>query len=280
VENLHDALLSQGLNSNYLRSIGVSCGGPLDPVTGIIQSPPNLPGWDRVPIRALLQNEFGVDCFLENDANAGALAEHRFGAGRGVDNLIFLTMGTGLGAGLILNGRLYRGASYSAGEIGHIRLTQSGPDGYHKAGAAEGWASGGGMAKVAALAIDNALQKGERTVLTDFREDGMMTARAIWRAAQSGDALAREVIVTCGEKLGEAIAILVDVLNPECVVVGGLALHMGDALLGPARALVNREALASASNACRIVPAALGEQIGDVAALCIATQIREEGPFS
>src|SRR5487761_1422067 len=139
-KNIQQLLDAQGVSKIQLGAIGVSCGGPLDRISGVIHAPPNLPTWVDVPITSILQREFNAGCRLENDANAGAVAEHRFGAGRGTQHMIFLTMGTGMGAGIIADGRLYRGASEQAGEIGHVRLTRSGPIGYHKAVSVEGWA--------------------------------------------------------------------------------------------------------------------------------------------
>ena len=253
-----------------VRAIGVSCGGPLDRDAGTIQSPPNLPTWKNVEIVRILREEFGLPCALENDANAGAIAEHRYGAGRGCRHMVFLTMGTGLGAGLILNGEIFHGASNMAGEIGHVRLTTDGPMGYNKIGSVEGWASGGGMALHAAETIRKAQMAGEVTSLTNVLE--RLTARHIGEALVAGDAVAQRIIETTGQKLGNACAILVDILNPERVVVGGLALRLGDALLQPARQRMHEEALEASSSICEIVPAALGERIGDVAALCIAEQ--------
>ena len=140
-KGIHDLLSQQGVDSGAIARLGVSCGGPLDRLRGIIQSPPNLPTWDDVPIKSILEEEFKAECLVENDANAGAVAEHRFGAGQGCQNMVFLTMGTGLGAGLITDGRLYRGTNDLAGEIGHVRLTRTGPVGHNKVGSAEGWAS-------------------------------------------------------------------------------------------------------------------------------------------
>ncbi|HRU06195.1 MAG TPA: ROK family protein, partial [Candidatus Brocadiia bacterium] len=117
---------------------GVSCGGPLDWRRGVVMSPPNLPGWDDVPITAMLEKRFGGKAYLMNDANAGALAEWKFGAARGCENVVFLTCGTGMGGGLILNGRLYEGATGMAGEVGHMRLAPDGPVGHGKAGSFEG----------------------------------------------------------------------------------------------------------------------------------------------
>jgi glucokinase len=272
VEGIRKVLSAHGVRLANLQSIGVSCGSPLDPVDGVILGPPNLPNWQNVPIKSILTREFGVDCFVENDANAGALAEHHFGAGQGTRNLVFLTMGTGLGAGMILDGRLYRGSSYAAGEIGHIRLTRSGPIGYHKAGSAEGWASGAGMPLVAGRLVKAALRHGEKTVLArSLRGTTLsLSARDIWNAAQAGDAVSKRIVRITGERLGEAIAVLIDLINPECIVVGGLAVRMGGAILGPARSTAQREALRSSAEACKIVPATLGEHIGDIAALCIA----------
>ena len=252
-------------------AIGVSCGGPLDHLRGVIQAPPNLSTWVDVPIKAMLEAEFGAACRLENDANAGAVAEHRFGAGRGCRNMVFLTMGTGLGAGIIADGRLYHGTNDFAGEIGHVRLTRSGPVGYHKAGSVEGWASGGGMPQVAEKAVKAALKRRESTKLAELLRRGKpITARDVALAAHKGDAVAARILRSTGERLGAVLAILVDILNPEKIVVGGLAIRLGDTLLEPAREVLMREALPYSAAVCQVVPAELGERIGDVAALCIA----------
>lgn len=263
-----------GLTDSAIRRLGVSCGSPLDRVRGIIQSPPNLPTWNDVPIKAILEKRFHTECLVENDANAGAVAEHRFGAGRGTRNMVFLTMGTGFGAGLIIEGQLYRGANDSAGEIGHIRLTRTGPVGYNKIGSAEGWASGGGIAQVAARAVSEANRKGMRTVLANTLDTGkILTARQVGLAAQRGDSVALALIRSTGRRLGEALAILVDLLNPERIVIGGLAMRWRDMVLDPARAVMQREALKHAAAICQVVPAELGERIGDAAALCVAMGI-------
>jgi glucokinase len=267
---IRELLSKQLAGSAELAAIGVSCGSPLDPIRGVIQAPPNLPTWVDVPITAILTQEFGVKCELENDANAGAVAEHRFGAGQGCRHMVFITMGTGFGAGIIADGRLYRGANDMAGEIGHVRLTRSGPVGYDKAGSVEGWASGGGMAQVAQRVVAAARRRREHTLLAHRSKAGVITARDVGLAAQRGDAVAQRIVRSTGRRLGEALAILVDLLNPERIVIGGLAMRLGDMLLEPARRVVRREALAVSGETCQIVPAALDERIGDVAALCIA----------
>lgn len=270
-KTIHHLIQKYGIGPAQIAAIGVSCGGPLDRVAGVIQSPPNLPNWDNVPIVSTLQREFGIDCRLENDANAGAVAEHRFGAGKGTQHMIFLTMGTGFGAGIIADGRLYHGVSDTAGEIGHVRLTSSGPIGYNKAGSVEGWASGGGMAQTAVLQVKTAIENGEVTSLAaQLIANKTLTAKDVADAARQGDAVAKRLIHSTAERLGEALAILVDLLNPELIVIGGLAMRFGDSLLAPARIVMQREALDVPANACKIVPAALGEQIGDIAAICVA----------
>jgi glucokinase len=257
--------LRELLGSGRLRGIGVSCGGPLDSTAGIVQAPPNLSTWVDVPVTEILRRKFGVPCALENDANAGAMAEHRFGAGKGTRNMIFLTMGTGLGAGIIVDGRLYRGSCDAAGEIGHVRLTRSGPVGYYKAGSVEGWASGGGLGQVATAAVARARQRGEATMLPISP-----TAKDVAEAARAGDVLAKKLIRSTGKRLGEALAILVDILNPERIVIGGLAMRFGDDLLKPARSVLHHEALPGSAAVCEVVPALLNERIGDIAALCVA----------
>jgi glucokinase len=269
-KTIHELIRRHGEDVGKLEAIGVSCGGPLDRVAGIIQAPPNLSTWIDVPIRSILQQEFSLECRLENDANAGAIAEHRFGAGRGTQHMVFLTMGTGLGAGIIADGRLYHGASDLAGEIGHVRLTRSGPTGHGKAGSVEGWASGGGIAETAQRVVAVAIGKGIPTSMARLAVNGTLTAKDVAEAARGGDKLARRIIRNTGTRLGEALAILVDILNPEVIVIGGLAMRMGESLLAPARRVLDDEALAASARACRIVPAALGEEIGDIAAICVA----------
>ena len=248
---------------------GFSCGGPLDAEAGLVLSPPNLPGWDRVPLTALAVERFGTPCFLENDANACALAEWRWGAGRGSRNMAFLTFGTGLGAGLILDGRLIRGANGNAGEAGHIRLSAFGPAGYGKEGSFEGFCSGGGIAQLGVTLGRRAVQRGVAPAYYGGSWDGV-TAKSIAEAAQAGDETARAVFDVCGEKLGEGLSVLVDIINPEVIVIGSIFARC-EALLRPAmeRAMA-RECLPASLAAVRVVPAALGEAIGDCAALCAA----------
>jgi glucokinase len=273
VASIHQLLRDQNVDPLKVAGIGISCGGPLNAAAGIIQAPPNLSTWIDVPITHILSSEFRVPCRLENDANAGAVAEHHYGAGAGARNMVFLTLGTGLGAGIIADNRLLQGARGQAGEIGHVRLSSTGPVGYHKVGSVEGWASGGGMAQVATARAEDAICKGEPTALSSvLQQSGRITAKDVAAAARAGDTLALEIVRSTGSRLGEALAILVDILNPERIVIGGLAMRFGDLLLAPARAMLDQEALPESAHACSIVPAALGEAIGDVAAICVAQE--------
>ena len=269
---LLDALLVEnGLTRGDVAAIGISCGGPLDSARGVILSPPNLPGWDEIEAVRFFEAHTGIPTALQNDANACALAEWRFGAGRGCRNMIFLTFGTGLGAGLILNGQLYSGTNDMAGEVGHVRLEPDGPVGYGKAGSAEGFCSGGGIARLAQAAVDAALARGERPRLLEAaggRE--AVTARLVAELALDGDAFCRGIYETCGTELGKLLSVLIDVLNPERIVLGGVFMRSA-ALLRPAmEAVIRRESLPFAAGVCEIVPAGLGEQIGDYAALGVA----------
>jgi glucokinase len=256
-----------------VKAVGVSCGSPLDRVQGVIHAPPNLSTWLNVPIRRLLEQAFEAPCRVENDANAGAVAEHRFGAGVGVEHMVFLTLGTGLGAGIIANGSIYLGASGDAGEIGHVRLSVSGPVGYHKAGSVEGWSSGGGIAQLAGRVLAQSTQP------SSLRAVGKITARDVGMAAEAGDAVARRILRSSGERLGQTMALLMDVINPQRIVLGGLAWRLGEHLLGPMRRMMAREALPQTLRACEVVPAALGEKIGDVAAMCVAMGLEGRGQW-
>lgn len=245
---------------------GVSCGGPLDAKRGLILSPPNLPGWDRIAICEEITKRFGGRAHLMNDANACALAEWQFGAGRGCQSMMFLTMGTGMGAGIILDGRMYEGVTGNAGEVGHLRLAPNGPVGFGKAGSFEGFCSGGGIAQIARQRVgehagDSALKRIPLAKLT---------ARDVGQAAAQGDALALAIWREVGEKLGEAISLFIDLLNPERVVIGSIYQRCEKFLAPAMNAVIAREALPDSARDCRIVPAELGDEIGVCAAVAIA----------
>lgn len=251
--------------------IGISCGGPLNAKTGVIQSPPNLPGWDNVEIVSYLEKKYNVKAYLQNDANACAIAEWLYGAGKGCSNMIFLTFGTGMGAGLILNGQLYAGTSDMAGEIGHVRISDYGPVGYGKAGSFEGFCSGGGLAQIGQIMAREKFQMGQKVSYCEgMNRLSEITAKKIAECAFSGCEDAREVYRLCGEMLGKGLSILIDILNPECIVLGSVFQRSGELLRPAMEKVINRECLPSARSVCKIVSALLEENIGDYAALAVA----------
>ena len=275
MEQVVDTLeaLQAAIQPEQVSAIGISCGGPLDSRAGLILSPPNLPNWDRVDVVSPLAERFGVPVLLQNDANACALAEWQWGAGRGCENMIFLTFGTGMGAGIILDGKLYSGTNDMAGEVGHMRLAEDGPVGYGKAGSFEGFCSGGGIAQLARSMSELALRTGETPTFYSADEGfESITAESVGKAAQAGDPLALQIYRVVGERLGQGLAVLVDVLNPQRIVIGSIYGRQQTLLEPIMRAVLEKEALPLSLQVCQIVPAGLGEKVGDYAALSVAMQ--------
>ena len=256
-------------------AIGVSCGSPLDSRRGIIQEPPNLLGWSDVHITEELTARTGLPAFLCNDANACALAEWRFGAGRGTQNMIFCTFGTGFGAGLILNGKLYAGENDNAGEIGHVRLAPEGPMGYFKHGSVEGFCSGGGLRRLGQQYALRALREGVSPAYCPTEGDlDTVTALSMANAAHADppDPTALAVWEECGRRLGYALAILIDVLNPGRIVLGSIYARSADLLCDAMNRVLREECLISNLSVCEVVPAELTETVGDIAALTVAME--------
>ena len=251
--------------------IGISCGGPLDNKRGVIISPPNLPAFRDIEIVDYLKKKYGGFVRLENDADACAFAEWKYGAGKGCQNMVFLTFGTGLGAGLILNGKLYTGANGNAGEVGHVRLRDTGPIGFGKHGSFEGFASGGGIAQLGKTAAHEQLAKGVVPAYCKTLNDiDSVTARSIAEAAYDGDQTAIDVYRKCGEMLGAGLSIIVDILNPERIVIGSIYTRSSDLLKESMLSVLGKEALEPSLAAVEILPATLGENLGDYAALSLA----------
>lgn len=260
-----------------VAAVGISCGGPLDSQRGVVQSPPNLPGWDEVPVCEYSREALGIPAQLQNDANACALAEWRWGAGRGSRNMVFLTFGTGLGAGLVLDEKLYRGTNDNAGEAGHIRLENDGPEGYGKRGSFEGFCSGGGIARLAQSVVREKWARGEVVAwCASEEESNALSARVLAEAARDGDATAREIYEIAARKLGAGLAILVDILNPEVIVIGSVFTRAHDLLWPAAERVLRAEALPQSIAVCRVVGAQLGERIGDYGALSVAASCADE----
>ena len=261
-----------------VQSIGITCGGPLNSRTGMILFPPNLPGWDEVPIVELVETRLKKDVFLQNDANACALAEWKFGAGKGSENIIFLTFGTGMGAGLILNGRLYAGKQDMAGEIGHVRMEETGPVGFGKAGSFEGFCSGGGIAQLAIARGRELLAQGKPVPFCPDPEDlECISAFDVAQWARKGEIEAIAIYQKSGRYLGRGISILIDLLNPEKIIIGSIFSRDRKLLYSAAIEVIQKESLSYSVEACEIIPAGLGDEIGDIACLAVALDGRESG---
>ncbi len=267
-----DHLLSlRNIESSKLGSISIAAAGAIDFDRGVITSSPNLPGWHDIPLRDIVREKHGVNTFLINDANAAALGEYHFGAGKGVNNLIYLTVSTGIGGGIIINGRLYTGLCGSAGEIGHMTIDVNGPRcNCGNIGCLETLASGTAVAKEAIRRIS----QGEKSSLTEIVEGKIenITAEEVSLAAQGGDSLALEVISKAATYLGVGMVNLVNIFNPEMIILGGGMAKMGDLLLNPARQVVRERAFSLSAQAVCIVPAQLGDDAGVLGAAIFALQ--------
>lgn len=251
-------------------SAGISAGGPMDSTCGVFLNPPNLPGWNHLSWTGVLSERLHIPAALENDANACALAEFYWGAGAGCSSMVFLTFGTGLGAGLILNGKLFRGACGNAGEVGHWRLSNNGPSGYGKIGSFEGFCSGGGIRQIAELVSIRERQKGSPVSF----EQKDFSAKTIAEAARSGDSNAQEIMRLSGEMLGRGLSLMIDLLNPERIIIGSIYARCEDLLKDPMEQVLRKECLPFSLDHCSILPAGLGENVGDYAAFAIAAGIQ------
>jgi glucokinase len=258
--SLEAALAEAGLRRDDLRAVGVCSPGPIDPARGVIPEAPNLPDWHDVPICQYLTSRFGVPTILENDATAAAYGEFVYGAGRGCRHIVYITVSTGIGGGLVLDGRLYRGATGAAGEIGHITIDAEGPlCGCGKPGHVEALASGRAIAREG----EAVLARGGSALMARLaQEEGELTAATVHRAADAGDAEARRIIRRAGYYLGIGLAACVDVFNPEVIIIGGGLCHIGDLYLGPAREEMARRAMAEPLKVVRLVEAELGDYTG------------------
>ncbi|KKI90175.1 ROK family transcriptional regulator [Bacillus sp. SA1-12] len=279
IKQLEDTIddIIQVLNLGSIDAIGISCGGPLDSKRGLILSPPNLPNWDKVDVITPFKQKYGVPAGLQNDANACALAEWKWGAGQGASNMIFLTFGTGMGAGLIMNGSLYTGTNDMAGEVGHIRLEEDGPLGYGKYGSFEGFCSGGGIANLAKAMAESAINEGKApSFCPSLEKKEMITAKSVGIAAEKGDPLAIKVYHEVGRKLGRGLAILVDLLNPERIIIGSIYGRQQDILEPIVKEELQKESLNITNSVCEVLPSGLEEQVGDFASLSVALHTIEK----
>ena len=249
-------------------AVGISCGGPLDASAGILTGPLHLPGWVDVPIVGMTEAAFGVPAVLDNDATVGALAEYRYGAAVGARTTIYLTISTGIGGGAVVEGRLHRGAAGNGGEFGHIMVRTDGrPCLCGRRGCLEAYASGSSIAARAEEAV------AERGAGSSLARLDRIRAEDVVAAALDGDALAGDLWSETIDVLSTAITDLVNVFEPEVVVLGGGVTRSGDALLVPVRANVARDAMPPAARAARIVLAGLGDEVCAVGAGAIALDL-------
>ncbi len=241
-------------NAAAVEAMSVSVGGPLDIQRGILTAPEHLPNWHGARLKDWLEGRYNLPAYIEHDGNTGALAEYHFGAGQGARILIFLTFGTGLGAGIMIDGRVLYGVTDLAGEVGHIRIAPDGPTSHNKSGSWEAYASGVGLVHLARMRQPRRWQE-------------PLATRTIVSAALEGDPDALALVHEAGTWLGRGLAVLVDIFNPDRIVLGTLAVVLGDLILEPARAAMRVEALALSAAACQVVPAGLGARLQDVQAL-------------
>lgn len=249
-------------------ALGVACPGPFLQPEGRFLEVPNLPGWQGFALRAFLEERFDGPVAAHNDANAGVLAEWMWGAAQGAGTAVFLTMSTGMGAGLLLDGRLFEGPRGFAGETGHLRLSPEGPVGFGKRGSVEGYLSGPGMVQVAEGELLRARQRGVPTRLADA---AAITPRVLCEAARAGDAAAVAAIDLIGRKLGELCALLVDLLEPEVIVLGTIGSAYPDLFLDRARAVIDAEAIPFSASRVAVVPSGLAQR-GHQSALALAAR--------
>ena len=268
-KTLGELLQKRGLSPTDLAAIGVGVPGPVIAEKGMVMAPPIMPGWDRFPIRLTLESQWGTAVTLNNDAELGALGEWAYGAGRGEKNLAFIKVGSGIGAGLIINQQIYGGTTGSAGGIGHLTIDENGPIctcGNH--GCLEAFAGGHAIASQAAKLVAS----GKRTLLSGKSTDSI-TARDVAEAARLGDLPAQEIIQRSGTFIGIAIAGLINLINPSTVIIGGGVAQVGDLLTGPIRQAVRERSLRASEHGVRITTAMLGRRSSLIGALVQAINI-------
>ncbi len=273
VSSAGSLLRNSGMDPSSVASVAVAAAGAIDPAKGIVTDSPNLPGWHNIPLKDEIEKALGVRTFIVNDATAAALGEHRFGAGRGMRNLIYLTVSTGIGGGIIIDNRLYSGASGSAGELGHMTIDISGPRcPCGNTGCLEMLASGRAVAREAQRVI----AQGTKTVMREIAEGHaeFVTAQTVAAAANRGDAVAISIVSKAANYLGIGLVNLVNIFNPEMIIIGGGMAKMGEMLLQPARKLVAERAFQYPASIVRIVSSQLGDNSGVLGAVAFVTGLR------
>lgn len=272
VESLAAAAAQAGVDTRDLRGLGVASPGAIDVQRGVVSGAPQLPGWRDVPLAEVMGQRLGMPVWVENDATAAALGEHRYGAGKGALHMVYLTISTGVGGGLIIDGRLYRGASGAAGELGHVILDPDGPPcRWCGRGCLESFSSGTAIARRG----EDAVAAGAAPVLARLREaEGPVTAEMMARAAQAGDEACQRAFAEAGRYLGIALANFVNIFNPDAIVVGGGVTRSAGLFLPQARSQMEALAIKESLRCVRLEVAALGERSG---LLGMIARMREEG---
>jgi glucokinase len=270
----------ESTDREQVQGIGVVAPGPLDPWKGVIMDAPNLPGWKKVPLKDLMEEEFGLPVVVGNDANLAALAEQRFGAGQGVADLIYITVSTGIGGGIIADNRLLLGAQGLAAEVGHQTIEAHGPRcNCGNIGCLEILAAGPAIARCARELI----KTGIGTAIADWVGGDLdkITAKVVNQAAQAGDPVAIELFRQAGFYIGIGIVNLLHIFNPSLIIIGGSVAKAGDLLFEPIRATVRERAMASYYwENTPIVPATLGDDVGllgAVALVLFSSLVRSSG---
>ncbi len=272
VASVRQALSEAGVGAGEIAGVGISAPGPLDPARGVVLDAPNLVGWHNVPLASIVAEKLGVPTILENDAAAACYGEYRFGAGKGFRHIVYVTLGTGIGGGIIIDGRLYRGASGAAGEVGHVIIVDDGPHcNCGNRGCVEALASGPAIAREAKAALDAA----SSPILAELTGNEPPTAELVQEAALRGDAVSREIIERAGRYLGLGLAGLLNCFNPEALILGGGLVGLGDLYLEPARRAAREGAFAQIVADVTISVAKSGERAG---ALGAAALIMEREP--
>mgnify|MGYP005835289855 FL=1 len=259
-----------GVDLDQITAIGVGVPGPIVTDAGMVSGPPIMPGWDLFPIREWLEKAWGCPVMLGNDAEFGALGEWAFGAGRGVDNLVYIKVGTGIGAGLMIDGQIYRGTTGCAGEIGHVTIEENGPlCTCGNRGCLEALAGGRAIAQKAIFAI----KAGARTTLSELPTVEAISAMDVIAAARKGDHLSQKLVQEAGYYLGTALANLINLFNPTKIVIGGGVAQVGDLLLEPVRKVAKQRSLKVASQAVTITSAVLGRRSSAMGAVAQAISL-------
>jgi glucokinase len=272
VELCHRVMDEAAMKDEDVEMVGISAPGPLSARTGTLLNAPNMTGWEEVPIVEMLSQHFAQPMVMNNDANAAALAEWYFGEYKGADGLIYLTMSTGLGAGIIANGRLLQGITDTAGEVGYHVLDIHGPQSPcgHR-GSFEAFCGGKNMAdRLRQQIVDDRI---ETRILEHAEGDPeKIDFRCLLQAVRDEDAFAREVWEEYVLRLAQGMANLIMILNPEVIILGTIGIHAGHTLLNPLQDMLPCFTLKPALEACTIAPSSLGKQIGDMAAVALALE--------